>query len=88
MSSSSSRSATSKSVPTREERGGTAKKKVVTCPQCGAPVVWDSTNRFRPFCSERCKMIDFGRWANEEYRMPAEDKPSAEEVEEGYKNER
>ncbi len=27
-------------------------------------------NRFRPFCSERCQMIDLGTWANEEYRVP------------------
>ncbi|MGZ5127107.1 MAG: DNA gyrase inhibitor YacG, partial [Burkholderiales bacterium] len=51
MSNSSSRSATSDSGPG---------KKVVNCPQCGKGVVWDATNRFRPFCSERCKMIDLG----------------------------
>jgi hypothetical protein len=32
-------------------------------------MVWDTSNRFRPFCSERCKMIDLGKWANEEYRV-------------------
>jgi endogenous inhibitor of DNA gyrase (YacG/DUF329 family) len=32
-------------------------------------MVWDTGNRFRPFCSERCKMIDLGKWANEEYRV-------------------
>ena len=57
------------------------------CPTCGKVIVWEG-NEWRPFCSERCKMIDFGRWANEEYRMPAEDKPSAEEMEESDKNER
>jgi endogenous inhibitor of DNA gyrase (YacG/DUF329 family) len=41
------------------------------CPNCGKPANWQD-NLFRPFCSERCKLIDFGRWANEEYRMPAE----------------
>lgn len=29
-------------------------------------------NEFRPFCSERCKLLDFGAWANEEYALPAE----------------
>ena len=43
---------------------------VVVCPQCAAEVVWNSESRFRPFCSERCKMIDLGQWANEEYRIP------------------
>ena len=42
---------------------------IVTCPQCGKEHRWDTSNRFRPFCSERCKMIDLGKWANEEYRV-------------------
>jgi endogenous inhibitor of DNA gyrase (YacG/DUF329 family) len=46
---------------------------IVNCPRCGKEHQWDSGNRYRPFCSERCKMIDLGRWANEEYRVePAE----------------
>lgn len=51
------------------------KPKVVACPQCGTPVEWNSTNRFRPFCSERCKLIDLGAWASEQYRVPAPDEP-------------
>lgn len=42
---------------------------VVSCPHCGTEHQWDTNNRFRPFCSERCKMIDLGKWANEEYRV-------------------
>lgn len=42
----------------------------VTCPTCGARVAWQPENRFRPFCSERCKLADLGAWANEEYRVP------------------
>ena len=42
---------------------------VVICPQCGKEHQWDTHNRFRPFCSERCKLIDLGKWANEEYRV-------------------
>ena len=46
-----------------------SKPLIVTCPTCGKAHPWDSANRFRPFCSERCKMIDLGKWANEEYRV-------------------
>ena len=41
------------------------------CPTCGKVIVWEG-NEWRPFCSELCKMIDFGRWANEEYRVPGQ----------------
>jgi len=39
------------------------------CPTCNKRVEWDD-NPFRPFCSERCKLIDLGRWVDEEYRVP------------------
>jgi len=54
------------------------KPTVVACPQCGKDVVWNSENRYRPFCSERCKLIDLGQWATESYRIP-QDESSAEE---------
>jgi hypothetical protein len=44
--------------------------KHVTCPQCGARVEWAPASKFRPFCSERCKLIDLGAWASESYRIP------------------
>ena len=43
---------------------------IVTCPECGAEVAWARENAFRPFCSERCRLIDLGAWANEQYRVP------------------
>jgi len=46
------------------------KPRLVACPTCGASAPWDPANRFRPFCSERCKMIDLGAWATERYRVP------------------
>jgi endogenous inhibitor of DNA gyrase (YacG/DUF329 family) len=39
------------------------------CPTCGKPVEWQD-NPWRPFCSERCKLIDFDKWTSEEYRVP------------------
>jgi endogenous inhibitor of DNA gyrase (YacG/DUF329 family) len=39
------------------------------CPTCRQPTEWED-NPSRPFCSERCKLIDFGRWADEEFRVP------------------
>ena len=44
--------------------------KIVACPHCGAATEWNTENRFRPFCSERCKMVDLGAWATESYRVP------------------
>ncbi|WP_336367072.1 DNA gyrase inhibitor YacG [Marinobacter sp. C2H3] len=46
---------------------------IVQCPTCKQSVEWDDANRYRPFCSERCQLIDLGAWANEEYRVPAEE---------------
>ena len=47
--------------------------RVVNCPHCGKPVPWSAANPFRPFCSERCRLIDFGAWATEAYRIPVQD---------------
>jgi endogenous inhibitor of DNA gyrase (YacG/DUF329 family) len=43
---------------------------MVNCPRCAARVIWSSDNPWRPFCSERCKMMDLGAWASESYRIP------------------
>jgi uncharacterized protein len=43
---------------------------IVDCPQCGKKVVWDNKNPYRPFCSERCKKMDLGAWAEEKYVIP------------------
>jgi uncharacterized protein len=43
--------------------------RTVPCPQCGEPAPWSPDNPWRPFCSERCKMIDLGAWASERYRL-------------------
>jgi endogenous inhibitor of DNA gyrase (YacG/DUF329 family) len=41
------------------------------CPTCGKTVDWQD-NPWRPFCSERCKLIDFDKWTSEEYRVPGQ----------------
>ena len=53
----------------------------VRCPQCGGESVWGTENPFRPFCSERCKLIDLGAWAAETYRVPVqEEHPDLSEI--------
>lgn len=51
--------------------------KIVKCPTCGGDSLYAASNAFRPFCSERCKNMDLGAWANEDFRMatqtPSED---------------
>ena len=42
------------------------------CRQCGKPAQLDTTNPWRPFCSERCKTLDLGEWFGERYTIPAE----------------
>jgi len=47
----------------------------VNCPQCNQSIEYSLSNVFRPFCSERCRMIDLGQWANEGYKIPVEINP-------------
>ncbi len=49
--------------------------RTVPCPTCGGDSVFSPANRFRPFCSARCKQIDLGAWATEEFRVPSEAPP-------------
>lgn len=44
----------------------------VNCPTCKEIVAWLEQNQFRPFCSERCKLIDFGEWASERHVIAGE----------------
>jgi uncharacterized protein len=50
-----------------------SKLRYVNCPRCGSPVAWVVENPYRPFCSERCKLIDLGDWAMERYRVPVQE---------------
>jgi endogenous inhibitor of DNA gyrase (YacG/DUF329 family) len=48
-----------------------------SCPTCRKRVE-PADNAYFPFCSERCKLVDLGRWIGEEYRIPAEDPPRSD----------
>jgi endogenous inhibitor of DNA gyrase (YacG/DUF329 family) len=54
--------------------------KAVSCPTCGAQVQWIEKNQYRPFCSDRCKLIDFGEWATEKHSIAGA--PSFSELDE------
>jgi endogenous inhibitor of DNA gyrase (YacG/DUF329 family) len=45
----------------------------VRCPTCDAAVVWDADARWKPFCSERCRLIDLHGWFSEERALPADE---------------
>ena len=45
-------------------------KPALSCPICKKAVAPRSENRAFPFCSERCRLIDLGRWLGEDYRIP------------------
>ena len=51
------------------------------CPRCGVSIRWGG-NPFRPFCSERCKLIDLGTWVDEGYHIAGESAPD-EDAHEG-----
>ena len=54
----------------------TPKSLTVNCPTCQKEVLWHATNSARPFCSDRCKLIDLGEWASEGHSIAG---PSVEE---------
>ncbi|MGR9052590.1 MAG: DNA gyrase inhibitor YacG [Gammaproteobacteria bacterium] len=49
----------------------------VMCPHCNKPVPWTESHKFKPFCSERCKLIDLGEWVTEDKKIPGD--PATEE---------
>ena len=52
--------------------------RILACPSCGKATAFTASNKWRPFCSERCKLTDLGAWASESYRIPA--KPAEDET--------
>jgi endogenous inhibitor of DNA gyrase (YacG/DUF329 family) len=51
--------------------------KTVACPNCGIQVPWTAESVWRPFCSERCRLIDLGEWFEERHRI-------SESIDDGY----
>ncbi len=49
----------------------------VKCPTCGRPLEWSEQSPFRPFCSERCRMVDLGAWFSKQRGIP-DDAPAEE----------
>jgi len=52
-----------------------SRKRNVVCPTCKGDSLFHPSNAFRPFCSERCKNMDFGAWADEGFRVAASPEP-------------
>jgi endogenous inhibitor of DNA gyrase (YacG/DUF329 family) len=55
----------------------------VCCPTCSRSVEWTEGSRWRPFCSERCKLIDLGAWAAEQHAIPGEVAETEDDVKSG-----
>ena len=45
---------------------------LVKCPTCQRDVEWTDANPYRPFCSERCRLVDLGAWISEQRGIPDE----------------
>jgi len=60
--------------------------KIVKCPTCGKDVKWEPASKWRPFCSERCRLIDLGEWASESHRIPGDETLPEELIEQQTKN--
>ena len=63
---------------TKPDQPSDVKPRLVRCPACGGDSVYAPTNPYRPFCSERCKNMDLGAWASEEFRVPEKPPPDEE----------
>ena len=52
----------------------------VKCPACQKSVIWNEESKYRPFCSQRCRLIDLGEWAQEKYTVAAEEDDSLSDL--------
>jgi endogenous inhibitor of DNA gyrase (YacG/DUF329 family) len=52
---------------------------IVKCPTCRRPVAWSAESPYRPFCSDRCRLIDMGAWLTEQHKIPDESSAAGED---------
>jgi hypothetical protein len=52
----------------------------VKCPTCGRPVEWSESSTYRPFCSDRCRLIYLGAWLTEQHKIPEESDAESEDT--------
>ncbi|HSN18378.1 MAG TPA: DNA gyrase inhibitor YacG [Gammaproteobacteria bacterium] len=50
-----------------------SEQSAVECPHCGKSVPWTDASKWKPFCSERCRMIDLGDWLSEKNAIASEE---------------
>lgn len=46
---------------------------IIQCPTCQKSLSWNAESLYKPFCSDRCRLIDLGAWAGEDHRIPCEE---------------
>ena len=51
----------------------------VKCPHCGKRVAWTEASKWKPFCSERCRLIDLGDWLSERNILTGDASPDDED---------
>lgn len=63
-------------------------EKKIKCPYCGKDTIYSPANESRPFCSERCRLLDLGEWADGKYAIPVSNNasPDQEDVVDGDKD--
>lgn len=52
---------------------------IVKCPTCRRDVAWSPASVYRPFCSDRCRLIDLGAWLSEQHTIPDETEAASDE---------
>jgi endogenous inhibitor of DNA gyrase (YacG/DUF329 family) len=52
---------------------------IVKCPTCRRPVEWSDASTYRPFCSDRCRLIDLGAWISEKHAIPSDEPASLDD---------
>jgi endogenous inhibitor of DNA gyrase (YacG/DUF329 family) len=61
-------------------------KNLMKCFICGNTFSENSPEAAMPFCSQQCKLLDAGRWLDEEYGLPIENEESIQQPEEFFEN--